>query len=245
MSEPRKPTDGKRGQRGKPDEGAYYERHLPHQVPIGFPIFLNWNLKGSLPKRVVTELQQQRRRLEKEPRRRGETGRQRKVRHEKLMFAMRDRCLDAAREGPLHLRDPRAATIVADSILWGAGERYELYAYVVMANHVHLLLTPTVDLKVVTQGLKGYTSNRINGIQKARGRVLWQDESYDHWARDEEEMQRIIDYIENNPVAAGLCARPEDWPWSSAAWRRRLCWKSTEAFRCEWKEIVSTSGFPV
>ena len=183
MSQSRKPTDSKRRQTGTPDEGTYYERHLPHQVPSGLPIFLNWNLKGSLPKRVVAELQQQRRRLETQPHRRGETGRHRKVRQEKLMFAKRDRYLDAAREGPLHLQDPRAAKIMVDSILWGVGERYTLYAYVVMANHVHRLLTPAVDLEVVTQGMKGYTSYRINAIQQARGRVLWQDESYDHWAR--------------------------------------------------------------
>ncbi|OAI41588.1 hypothetical protein AYO40_02955 [Planctomycetaceae bacterium SCGC AG-212-D15] len=72
------------------------------------------------------------------------------------------------------------------------------------------------------QGIKGFTSHEINGLDQARGRVFWQDESYDHWVRDEEEMHRIIVYIENNPVAAGLCARPEDWPWSSARFRAGL-----------------------
>lgn len=82
-------------------------------------------------------------------------------------------------------------------------------------------------------------------------KTLWQDESYDHWARDEEEMVRIIQYIENNPVQAGLCRRPEDWPWSSAFCRERLGWNQGEPFRPEWKEIIlagmkkSTSDFPV
>ncbi len=62
-----------------------------------------------------------------------------------------------------------------------------------MVNHIHVLFTPKVELKVITQGMKGYTSFRINAIQSARGRTLWQDESYDHWARDEEEMHRIIE----------------------------------------------------
>ena len=45
---------------------------------------------------------------------------------------------------------------------------------------------------------------------------LWQTESYDHWIRDDEEKARICRYIRGNPVAAGLCTRPEDWRWGSA-----------------------------
>jgi hypothetical protein len=74
-------------------------------------------------------------------------------------------------------------------------------------------------LDLVTRRIKGYTAHEINGLQEARGRVFWQDESYDHWARDEAEMFRIIHYIENNPVAARLCRSPEEWPWSSARLR--------------------------
>jgi putative transposase len=227
---------------GNPDVRAYYERHLPHQIPTGFPIFLNWNLKGSLPKRVIAELEHERDRLDKEPRRGGETDRQRGIRHDKLLFAKRDRFLDTVREGPMYLKDPRAAQIVVDSLVWGVPERYDLYSWVVMANHIHVLFTPKVDLKIITQGIKGYTSYRINRIQNARGRILWQGESYDHWARDEDEVYRIIEYIENNPVVAGLCQRPEDWSWSSAAWRTKLSWRAGEVFRLEWKGIVSKPG---
>jgi hypothetical protein len=58
--------------------------------------------------------------------------------------------------------------------------------------------------------------------------MVWQDESYDHWARDEEEMIRIIHYIENNPVKAGLCLKPSDWHWSSA--RLRAYWQIGEPY---------------
>jgi REP element-mobilizing transposase RayT len=108
-----------------------------------------------------------------------------------------------------------------------------------MANHVHVLLMPKVDVKIIMQGIKGFTSHKINNVQEARGRVLWQDESYDHWARDEEEMQRIIAYIENNPVAAGLCEHTYEWPWSSAAYRSGLDWKAGEEFKPEWREKLS------
>jgi REP element-mobilizing transposase RayT len=142
------------------------------------------------------------------------------------------------------LADPQAAQQVVNSICWGVPDRYDLFAYAVLGNHVHVLLTPKVDLKVITQGIKGYTAYVINQLQNQRGRVFWQDESYDHWARDDEELLRIIEYIENNPVAAGLCPRPEDWRWSSAAWRDKLGWIAGEPLRPEWKEQICTSGFP-
>lgn len=118
-----------------------------------------------------------------------------------------------------------------------ADVRYELYAWCVMGNHVHVCLTPIWDLEKALQGIKGYTAHEINGLQAARGRVLWQDESYDHWARDEEELARIIAYIENNPVAAGLCLRPEDWPWSSA--RLRKHWAVGRPFQADMLRDVS------
>jgi len=196
-----------------------YHRHLPHQVPEGFPIFLTWNLKGALPAEAIARLNAERERLARQPERRGESRRDRQIRDGKLVFAMADRYLDGACSGPLDLKIPAAAKIVEDSVLYGTSERYDLYAWCVMANHVHVLFTPRWELKKVTQGIKGFTAHEINTLNQQRGRVFWQDESYDHWARDEQEMLRIIHYIEQNPVAAGLCARAEDWPWSSAKLR--------------------------
>ena len=89
----------------------------------------------------------------------------------------------------------------------GVGERYDLYGWCVMANHVHVLLAPIWTLSKVTQGLKGYTAHEVNRLHRKVGRTFWQDESFDHWVRDEEELLRIIFYIENNPVKAGLCER--------------------------------------
>ena len=105
-----------------------------------------------------------------------------------------------------------------------------------MSNHVHVLFTPRWELQDISQGIKGFTAHEINGLQKKRGRVFWQDESYDHWARDENELLRIIEYIENNPVVADLCTKPEDWPWSSARYRKT--WPRGTAYQ------KSTSGFP-
>jgi len=168
---------------------------------------------------VVKRLRRERQRLDQQPIRAGETKHERALRHGKLVFALTDEFLDRADNGPLHLRDAAAAKIVEDSILFGIGERYEVFAWCVMANHVHVLLKPLWELSKVTQGIKGYTAHAINLLHGEVGRTFWQDESYDHWVRDEEELLRIIHYIENNPVKAGLCANPQDWRWSSARYR--------------------------
>jgi REP element-mobilizing transposase RayT len=209
-----------------------YERHLPHQVPEGVPIFLTWNLKGAMPRDVHVRLQREREQLERQPPRAGESPRDRALRHGKLIFAKSDEFLDRAEAGPLHLKDPAAAKIVEEAILFGTQERHALLAWCVMANHVHVLLTPLWPLAKVTQGLKGFTAHEINRLQNEVGRTFWVDESYDHWARDEEELLRIIVYIENNPVKAGLCEKPEDWQWSSA--RFRQWWPRGEVLKAEW-----------
>ena len=211
-----------------------YERHLPHQIPEKYPIFVTWNPKGAMPRKIWQMLQRERARLENLPPRPGETPKERKIREDKLIFALSDRALDCASDGPMHLKDPAAAKIVEESILFGVPERYDLFAWCVMANHVHVVLTPHWELADVTHGIKGYTALQINRIHEARGRAFWQDESYDHWARDDDEMMLIIAYIENNPVVAGLCARPEHWSWSSA--RFRTAWRPGEPF------VKSTSG---
>jgi putative transposase len=205
-----------------------YYRHLPHQIPEGFPIFLTWNLKGALPKAVLQMLTRERKRLASLPKRAGESRKDRNVREGKLIFAMADRALDTATSGPMHLRDPAAAKIVSDAITFGVSERYDLYAWCIMSNHAHVLFTPHFELKKISQGIKGHTAYEINGIQNARGRTFWQDESFDHWARDDAELLRIIEYIENNPVAAGLCQNQKDWLWSSA--RHREGWPRGQPF---------------
>jgi putative transposase len=197
-----------------------YTRHLPHQVPEGFPIFLTWNLKGAMPESVIEELKHKRQSLSDQRPRPGESIADRRTRESKLVFAAADRFLDLTLDGPMHLKEPKAAKIVEDSMLFGAAERYDLFAWCVMSNHVHVLLTPRWELEEITKGIKGFTAYKINKLHAEPERTFWQDESYDHWARDEEEMFRIIEYIENNPVAARLCQRPEDWPWSSARYRK-------------------------
>lgn len=126
--------------------------------------------------------------------------------------------LDKTRNGPFWLKNPRIAALVVDAIHHGETILgfYDLYAYAVMPNHVHVLITPHVPIRRLTKGLKGTSSQAANSILHRKGKPFWQDESFDHWVRTATEFDRIRAYIEFNPVSAGLAARPEHWPWSSA-----------------------------
>ncbi len=178
----------------------HYKRHLPHRQPPGQAIFLTWRLHGSLPGSVIRDL--------KNPKF-SDPGKQ---------FHHADCYLDTASSGPLWLKEPRIAQLVVTALQFGATEqkRYQLHAYVVMANHVHMLLTPWTPLRRITQSLKGFTAREANALLNRTRKTFWQDESFDHWVRDPAEFARIVTYIENNPVKAGLVAKAEHWPRSSA-----------------------------
>ena len=156
---------------GKPVD-RYHSRHLPHEIPENVPFFVTWTLKGAMPAAAIGRLRGERERLERQPARARESPRDRRIRESKILFGMADKVLDTANAGPLHLKDPRAAKIVENSVLFGIAERYELYAWCVMANHVHVLLKPAWPLEKVMQGIKGFTAHEINGLQRARSGVL-------------------------------------------------------------------------
>ena len=86
-----------------------------------------------------------------------------------------------------------------------------------MSNHVHVLLQPYKPLRRITNVVKSTSARRANVILGRSGLRFWQDESYDHWVRDGKEFERVLNYIEWNPVRAGLVECAEQWPWSSAA----------------------------
>jgi putative transposase len=117
------------------------------------------------------------------------------------------------------------------------GKMYGLLAYSIMPNHVHLLIRPfdreaptdsereahelgeTADagspLSKIMHSLKGFTAHMANKIL-ARSGQFWQHESYDHWVRDEIELERIVAYINANAIKAGLASLAHEYFWCSA-----------------------------
>ena len=159
---------------------------------------MTWRLAGTLPRALLESRSEQRSDGER--------------------FAATDGELDRATPVSDWLRDKRVAYMVVEALRYGDTVRrlYDLRAYVVMANHVHVIWEPRIALPRVLQWLKGVTAKRAKRLLNLNVKALWQDESYDHWIRSDKELQKIIRYVEWNPVKAGLADSIEKWPWSSA-----------------------------
>jgi REP-associated tyrosine transposase len=208
-------------------------RRLPHWYMPGAVHFVTFRLTNTLPRHVLNHLRERRQTLLDRPRPEGQPIADHRIAVNKLLFAEYDRFLDNHRD--VHwLDDPRVAALVRSSLHYLHERKYHLFAYCVMPNHVHAIFQPNPDearrpdeapvgetedarspLAGIMHSLKSYTAHEANKLLGRSGQ-FWQHESYDHWVRDEEELERIVRYVNANPVAAGLAARPEDWFWGSA-----------------------------
>jgi REP element-mobilizing transposase RayT len=121
--------------------------------------------------------------------------------------------------GECWLRQPEVAEIVMKALFEGHSRMYELIAWVIMPNHVHLALIvyDGVSIEKVMQRIKG-RSARLANRELGRAGAFWARDYFDTYARDEGHVEKIVSYIHNNPVKAGLCEAAELWPYSSA-WR--------------------------
>jgi putative transposase len=210
-------------------------RNLPHWYRPGMPHFVTFRLAGTIPREVLKQWADHRQLLLRQPAQEGQSVSQHRYRIHKQLFALYDEYLDRPSQID-YLRQSRVAALIRASIYHLHGEKFGLLAYCVMPTHVHLLMVPfgaaenakiaedfeigeSADklgpLSSSMHSLKSYTAHEANKLLQRSG-SFWQHESYDHWVRDDEELERVVDYINGNPVRAGLAARPHEFFWCSA-----------------------------
>lgn len=199
----------------------FHKRNLPHIQPLGGVFFVTYNLHGSIPREVLDEwkatFEEQRTMImlyskskEADLERLG-----------KLDFAKRDKFLDSYTGGKHYLKSDVLAKIVADSLHYWDDKHLELYCYTIMSNHVHVVfrlfdeteIKEPLYLQQVMQSIKRYSARKCNELLGEEG-IFWQHESYDRLVRNDAELRRIMLYILQNPVKAGLCKEMSDWKWS-------------------------------
>lgn len=196
------PTDKRHG-----FKGWYASRNLPHFDAPGTRQFVTYRLADALPVARRSEWEsflklednmEKRRRIEA--------------------------CLDKG-YGSCALRDPRVAGMVQQNLWHHDGVKYQLLAWVIMPNHIHVLIeiwqTP---LGEIVKGWKGYTSKEARkilgtGDKLSPLRTFWAEDYFDRYLRDDDHYRRAVHYIENNPNKAGLVKVPADWQWTSARYR--------------------------
>jgi REP element-mobilizing transposase RayT len=218
-------------QLGPTHRGWYSRGYLPHCDHPGLLQSITYHLADSLPAAILEQVDAELRTL---PPERQDSERRRRV----------EAWLDAG-HGSCVLRLPEAAACVVDTWSYFAGERYDLIAWVVMPNHVHVLVRvyEGVPLAKIVQSWKSYTGRRIRALMeeergggrrippitdaesragarrsqgRSRGQRVWMREYWDRYVRDERHFRMAVDYIHQNPVKARLVRKAKDWPWSSA-----------------------------
>ena len=183
----------------------WYDRgYLPHFDGGQVIQFLTFRLADSLPQNVI-----ERYRLEFEQ---GSISDREYYRKIERYF---DRGL-----GPRYLSDPRVADRLEETIRRFDGVKYKLFSWVIMPNHVHILLSPLVGVPLasIMHSIKSYTANSANRILGLSGK-FWSAEYFDRYIRDAGHFERTFLYIERNPVKAGLVSSPKEWRYSSARYR--------------------------
>ncbi len=200
--------------------GIHSRGYLPHVKREGVEYFVTFRLADSLPKQVLLRYEgerAQRLRAFHDAKALGRATSDAEAIINRDFLRRVERYLDCG-AGACHLRRPEVADLVAGALRFFHNQRYLLREWVVMPNHVHVLFWPMPNYVVgeIVKSWKQFTSRRAKPILGLAEGRFWQPEPFDHWVRDDDERARIARYARNNPVTARLCARPEDWRWSSA-----------------------------
>ncbi len=109
--------------------------------------------------------------------------------------------------------------MVQDALRFFHGERYDLRAWSIMPNHVHVLFQiGEVRMSRILESWKKYTSHEADKLLRQHGQ-FWAEDYWDTYQRDSGHELRSRQYIEANPVKAFLARDSKEWPWSSARYR--------------------------
>ena len=181
---------------------GWHERgYLPHRDEPGLTQFVTFHLADSFPSELRSEWEAMLRVEDDRERRR-------------QLEAYLDRG-----GGECHLRRTDIAGLVEDTFRFHHAQWYDLLAWVVMPNHVHLLIKiGDTSLSRIIKELKRYSAREANKILRQDG-AFWSEDYFDTYMRDADHELKTRHYIENNPVKALLVREPNEWPWSSARLR--------------------------
>ncbi len=178
------------------------QRHLPHWRQEGCTYFVTFRLADALPNEVLERWRTEKAEyLKRLPQPVTEAA----LEEATALFTAKFEEESDRGLGSCLLRKPTAADEVERCLRHFDGERYALASYVIMPNHVHVLVRPFGDhsLSDVTQGWKSVSAHTFKKLGLSAG-VVWQDESFDHIVRDEQQLERFGRYIAENPDKARL-----------------------------------------
>ena len=192
--------------RRRPDTIAFHEGDLlPHWEVQDGRYFVTVRQAGSLPSDVVDRLRTRARQRSSHP-----------AKTRRSLFRTMERVLDRC-EGRADLTRPDVADMVIEAISFRERTgKWSMLAYVLMPNHLHLFFR-LVDGRLMKTmiGFKRWTRREAADLLDRSGERFWQREWFDHWSRSALQDERIVEYIRQNPVKAGLVDDYRNWPYGS------------------------------
>jgi 3-hydroxymyristoyl/3-hydroxydecanoyl-(acyl carrier protein) dehydratase len=183
---------------------------LPHWDQTGATYFVTFRLADSLPKAATERIEFERRDIVKTAEQVGRPlNATEQDRLNQLYSVHMDELLNAG-HGACHFNDARCAGVMAGALRHFDNQRYDLYAWSLMPNHVHVVfrVSPGHDLSEILHSWKSFTAKECNKVLGRSGE-FWQRESFDRIIRDAADFERRVRYTLDNPAAAGLM----NWNW--------------------------------
>ncbi len=200
----------------------YYRRKLPHYQNVGGLFFVTYILKSAIETSELESLQ-----LNFDKRLANLSDKQKRYYSEELdieyrrYFGEYDKALHRSKNNIHWLKNKKCAEIVSESLHFWDTRRIELFSYCIMSNHVHAVFRvyendetgKKLYLQDIMESVKKFSSKECNKVLGIKGQ-FWQNETYDRFVRNKGELSRIISYILDNPIKAGLSEYRNQWKWS-------------------------------
>lgn len=185
------------------NEIEIYHGNLPHWRQENVWYFVTFRLADSIPSDVAEEIINERK-LWLTKHDKSKLTKEEKIEYYKLFSERIENLLNSGK-GSCVLKDEKVAAIVADALKHFNQQRYVLDEWIIMPNHVHVIVKPIGDNKLqdILHSWKSYTANEINKLLNKKGQ-FWLHESYDHIIRNEFALNAIRNYIRENPLKAGI-----------------------------------------
>jgi putative transposase len=197
----------------------FHRRKLPHIQPEDSIIFVTFRLALSMPKEYFDNMHFKEDELRLSFKNCLQTA-ENKLMLSKKLFALQDSYLDKLVHKDNYFLNSSCAKIISDELQIQDTKMFDLFAYTIMPNHIHILFKPLQDsngeyysIAEIMKFVKGRSSRLIN-LELRRSGKLWLKEYYDHYIRNDQEFNNCVKYIFMNPVKAGLIDKAQNWQWT-------------------------------
>jgi valyl-tRNA synthetase len=189
--------------------GAY----LPHWTQEGATYAISFRLADSMPAGVTEQWRMEREKIIQNAATQGRELTAHEQQELDRLFSDKVESYLNAGHGQCYLKEPKIAELAANAFKHFDGQRYDLIAWVIMPNHVHVIVKPYegIALSEILHSWKSFTASQANKELGRKG-DFWHSEYYDHLIRDEEDFYNQVNYVLSNPGRAGL----DNWQWIGA-----------------------------